>query len=325
MDVGTNKSAFNHLNGWNDSAFNGSYIPSFAPMNTFTVGCAVAREDTGTPFARSFDGNIVWIRVYDEALSLDEMDRIYTEDNIQTTLDALNRGNNVAAVKPVPFIDVQFSNDNGTPKAVDVLSGVPVTYEASGEGTLTVENGVATFARGAGKKGSYFKLDWSELDEIKQAINDGYTVEIIHSAIRVNSEWKALFGGDGFTLRDFGGGKWTMWWVGNDGKYFHSGGDPAINKADKVYYHTLFSRNRSSNAYTIYTNNTVDGTYIIGQHFDATYTLIGAGPSQLNDGFFGYWNGNIAMFRIYKEPVDKDEAKLLYLDIEARLKALNAK
>lgn len=335
VNAASGQLAATFINGVHDASISeaNGYITSLFDMSNLTIGCAVLSDDGQIPFCKAFDGNIVMVRVYDDALTALEIDRIYTEDNIKATLETLDMGVDANVTKPEPIVDVKFSNEDGIPTAKDVVGNVPLTLQTegtpSGDSLRVSDDGIATFTRGNNEGWSFFKLDYSgnDMKAIRDAINDGFTVEVISSGISDGTSWLGLFGGDGYGLSDEGHRKWRLYYMDpNTSLGYGNAGNSSFTRTDGVYYHTLFTRNRTNNAYTIFVDGAQAHTTTQSVHVDSTYTMIGAWYDVATGwtGGWGKWNGNIVAFRIYDKPVVKGEVKLLYNDAKAQLDALNS-
>jgi hypothetical protein len=289
------------------------------PGNALAIG-AIAY--TANNAAHHFIGEVAIARIYDSAKTLEEVTARYNE--LKPTIEALN-----AAESPVltantltPLVDLTFSNDeNGAPKAIDTVSNSPVAVEQVGNG-ISVANGVASFnltvTDGYTQAGN-FKVDYSA---IKDAINDGFTIEIIHKCRDFGGYWKAVFGNNGYSLKDSGAEKWTLWYVNNDGswKFLENS---VMKKTDGVYYHSVYVYDRENNVYSLRTNGIIDGNHAWTQHVDTDYVMVGAAPDYDAKKPHNYWQGEIAMFRIYDEPANAFAAKELYNAAKAQVDALN--
>jgi hypothetical protein len=332
VDAATGNTASTFVNGYHDASYarGNGLITSLAEISNFTIGCAVYSEDGQFPFCKAFDGNIVWVRVYDEALSLLEMDRIYTEDNIATTLTALQNGNDISAVKPDPMVNIEFAESGAT----DTIGGYTITTETTGDGgVFSVNNGIATFGEDAANM-TFYKIDFTQGDStLKTAMNNGFTIEVILSSALPESQhdvWACPFGGEGFRLVRLGtkyGAKWNIngWNTDRVWKYT----DGTIAPKENQYYHILYSYEAVSGALSVYR----DGTY---ENRNGLSFKMLENSSMIIGGAYDYdtegnlipavmpWSGNIASFRIYENAIDKSEATLLYKAVQNKLDTLNA-
>ncbi len=264
-----------------------------------------------------FNGKIASVRIHDEAY---HGYKAYNLINLRRAeVEALNSvtiAPEPAVVVPQPIVDVQFAADgtatdkvnNYTITKVDGTTNPTVTKLANNDYTLNT--GVATFGNDVVNAG-YYKLDYTNEAKLKEAINNGYTVEVIHASKNNNTTWGGLFGTEAHSIGRLAGYgyKWNINYTDANGVWHWCDGQ--LSPANDKWYHTIFTWD--GNTMSVYRNGVFENSRIANDAKESNYMLIGARLNHEREFVPGHgWGGEIALFRIYDESVDARVAEALY-------------
>lgn len=241
-------------------------------------------------------------------------------------------------VKPVAdLLDVRFNSD-GTAEDVsamgndvEVLGNNLSTYFNEGFG-FTVANFTNTWG---GKNSSGYRINYEQNEDFKNKLADGHSIEIVvmadYSSL-TNEEIKPFSsmqaGGTGFLMTNSSRGN-VMTFLPNasaDGASNWNWCTSGIVPDKKVYYHFLGVWNQEEAKAYIYCNGQLMNTISTGSVFRFAsdgnkWFCIGGDPS--GSGVEAGWCGDVAVARIYSNPLTGEEAEALWEDAKEGVTAAN--
>ncbi len=316
-----------YLNG--EFLYQVSYGTDFNAGNMLAIGALPYNNKT---FFHPFVGEIAVARVYDNKCNGNWAKARYNE--LLPTIQELNSAS--AIEMPAPMVDVRF-NTNDT--ATDVAGNYAIETVMN-ENTLSVVsptsdyklNNIARFRPITDENGtpitaSYFKLSYENLPELQQAMDDGLSIEVIYRSVnKPYDPWQGLYGNEVIRQCALGwhwGGGWTIHLSHADGTFNYKGDSSYKPNRTEEYHHNIFIRNNETKDYTMYTDGVLD-YYRVYEEVNTTSTTMAIGAAYDAGLVLTYhWMGDIALFRIYDEPLTRAQAEAAYLNVQDQIKALN--
>ena len=233
------------------------------------------------------------------------------------------------AAKPVAdMLDVKFNADGTAEDAsamknkVEVVGSALSTYYNDGFGFV-----VANFANtwGGGKSSGY-RVDYEQNQDFKDKLADGHSLEVVLMAdypsvtdaeIKPFSSMQA--GGTGFLITNNSRGN-VMTFLPNvsaDGSSKWNWCTSGVQPVKKMYYHFLGVWNQEEGKAYIYCNGQLMNTISTDKVFrfasdGSKWFCIGGDPGGSN--VEAGWRGDIAVARIYSDPLTGEQAEALWED-----------
>ena len=252
---------------------------------------------------------------------------------LKKTLTVTQSGVQTTPVPKAGLLDVQFLN-NGT--AVDVSGqNIPVA-ELSGPAMVNYYNDlygmyVAHFSHSLGEStsSSYFKADYSSDSKMLSGLADGHSLECLFRIDEKSDGSKELkmfssmnSGGTGFLISTASRGAQLTFLpnVSTTGSsnwiWCGSGISPEAGR----YYHVVGVWNKTEGKAYIYVDgvlkNTINATGSFIPPSGAACNWFGIGVDAGTSGGDNAWKGDVAIARVYDEPLTAEEVKALYSKVK---------
>lgn len=259
----------------------------------------------------SLDGDIAIARMYGKSLTRDEAFLLYR--------DATNAEYKPSpdAEKPVAdLFDVQF-NEDGT--ATD-LSAHKAEVKNSGKMPVVTYNetyrrNMATFPA---ENNCFYRIDFENDEAIRNALSDGFSLEVLYKTNNTNNVCP-------LSAQESGGAGVEQASGGLIQFYCHVGGGYKVVKSDVTaregnYYHVVAVYDKNEGVVRMYIDGRPAGTVEAGGNFgfpkaDARWFCIGGDANPSGNGQF-MLDGDVVVARMYGKALKRDEAYLLYKDLE---------
>jgi hypothetical protein len=180
----------------------------------------------------------------------------------------------------------------------------------------------------AQQKADYYLVDFSENDEFKAALADGFTVEAVYmtpvnygapSVIVGTNTWSLYRPGVGVTVENgsplaasvntnIDSAPWSNFGTVSTPLKFH---------APRQYHHAMYIYDYENNKVSVYVDGVFDSEIANVATFDLGYKLaIGARPMKRVDANYAtaihHWSGDIAMVKMYNNAFTADEVAAQY-------------
>ena len=236
-----------------------------------------------------------------------------------------------AQVPQADLLDVVFKTD-GTAEDVSAMKnevkaiGSPTVKQSLkyGMNTACLTNNVWGFM-----PQSYYRVDYEENQAFRDALKDGFTWEVlvrpVSKIVGIAPEQAAIFstneGGGGQIFVGNGSQSHQISFeanVGGKAQIVTSGIVPESGK----YYHVVAVHNPAKSVMNIYIDGIlakkfdVDGTYKEAGEGNMWFAI--GGDTQFEDQCARGFAGDIAMARIYSDPLSTEQAIALYNDVKAK-------
>lgn len=240
--------------------------------------------------------------------------------------------------KPVAdLLDVKFNAD-GTAEDVSPMKN---TVETVGTAFSTYYNDafgfvVANFTNNWGQNNSSgYRIDYEQNEEFKNKLADGHSLEMVVMAdysevkdveIKPFSSMEA--GGTGFLITGSNRGN-VMTFLPNasaDGNSKWNWCTSGISPEKKVYYHFVGVWNQEEGKAYIYCNGKLMNSISTDKQFrfandGSKWFCIGGDPGGSN--IQAGWRGDVAVARVYGDPLTGEQAEALWQDVKGGVDAAN--
>ena len=170
------------------------------------------------------------------------------------------------------------------------------------------------------KYSSYYKVDYDSQDEFKAAIADGFTMEIVTLNTAFAWDWWGVpVATDAFRFVRVGDYNENAWYFTcNENGLWFPGQRYRINATlDKnKYVHNVYVWDADNQVINVYHNGE-----LLGQREDIAKFAPGAwltigGFSESDGALMMQWNGEVALVKIYDQPMDADDVMASYTALE---------
>ena len=240
--------------------------------------------------------------------------------------------------KPVAdMLDVKFNSD-GTAEDVSAMKNV---VEAVGTNLSTYYNEgfgfcVANFKNTWGQsKCSGYRVDYEQNEDFKAKLADGHSMEMVVMAnpasitdVEAKPFSSTQSGGVGFLVTKNNRGNVITYLpnASNDGSSQYNWCTSNIRPETNIYYHIVGVWNQEECKAYIYCNGKLANTVETGSTFrfandGSKWFGIGGDPSGSN--VESGWTGDVAVARIYSDPLNGEQAEALWEDIKDGVTAAN--
>ena len=233
--------------------------------------------------------------------------------------------------KPVAdMLDVKFNADgtaedvSAMKNTVEVVGTALSTYYNDGFG-FTVANFTNTWGGG---KSSGYRIDYEQNEDFKSKLADGHSLEVVLMADYpsvTNAEIKPFSsmqsGGTGFLITNNSRGN-VMTFLPNvsaDGGSKWNWCTSGVQPEKKIYYHFLGVWNQEEGKAYIYCNGKLMNTISTDKVFrfasdGSKWFCIGGDPGGSN--VEAGWRGDVAVARIYSDPLNGEQVEALWEDVK---------
>lgn len=232
----------------------------------------------------------------------------------------------LAEKKPLQTIlDVQFNEDGTATDAgiygLDVnLVGDINPYSYVYKHSKFKENNIARFGHivhnDAGKKYSYYKVDYSANEKMKATIADGFSMEIVTLSPAFSYDWWSCpVGSDAFRIyrkgHMDGNEMWFNW--NSDGAWWPTNGNASAKDTNAVfekdvYTHTILMYDADNQSVSVYNNGVLVGLAEGVANFKpGRWLTIGGYVESAGNDLFMQWNGEIALVKMYDQAMTPEE------------------
>ncbi len=283
---------------------------------------------------------------------VDEVDQVAYENN-KTVVTLYDADTNVLFTAEVAAIDsITFTYNTPTADLLDVVfhtdgtaedvSPMHNTVSATISDLLTVYynntymRNVAKFDNEwAGTPSAFYSVNYANNNEFMDALSDGHTLEAVfmanYSGTIANSEVKFFSshqsGGTGLMVckktngKDGGNDITFLPNVSTSGSSTWRWATSGVTPVSGTYYHVVGVWNKDEGKAYVYLNgelmNVVDapGNLVFPSNV-AKWFAIGGDPSSSSNKAEMGWNGDVVIARIYDDPLNARQVKLLWNEIE---------
>lgn len=284
---------------------------------TFSKGLSVAVVDEyDNTLRKNYSGEIVISR--NEVTALTEVMEVKAKIPTKTILDVKFNEDGTATDAGIYNLNVELVD--GSAVSVYKHSG----YEA---------NNIARFdnirINNDPTDHSYYLIDYSENEEFKATIADGFTWEIVSLSTFSTDDWWLSPGGSdafSFVFKDYRNNYAWNFVSNHGGGWFAGGTQTEATYEFNKYNHDLYIYDANLQAIQIYHNGVLCGTKNEVTTFNpGSIMTIGGRAATLydqqtneegevvkrtytgTDGFYMQWNGEVAMYRVYDQALTEEE------------------
>lgn len=319
-------------------------VAEFASGQWLSIGGTL---EMGGNLAMHWNGEVAVVRMYDQALTPDEIATKFNDLKLPEAPIA------PATTISTPLLDVKFNENKsatnaGSMASLEVKSAADMGHNMDNTAMINVDGfGWVPQFKTAPHNGdswdNWYRIDYTDNAEFKGKLEDGFTMEILcfHDGnpgdfyVRPVStdKWGVHLrcnGGGGYhwwqTFINAGNGYWNQWgdqWNG----WGHDNRHPIFNKDTgavmESYAHYVFVWDAEDGEWGSYLNGNFNGgnksnTFNYGNVFNI------CGMPHVNGQAQHGWTGKVAMVRFYDEAFNQEQVISRYTELQPAIQKLNA-